>query len=404
MLVDTEDLHAVEAMGIVQQRGLSACQDRGVGGVPGDPQRRSHPGDRHALQPQGPQPPLHRRAGQTGSGLSQPVRVLPPHPPAVPAGEAPHTHHQLGGPPGHRHVRQAPGHRPPSRPLRPAHLAEGILQADGHAALDHRPLRRQELTHRGQSQGLQAQEGRQVGAGEGSLRHVEVSLMACVAAPIIGGPRPPPAQRRTHPTPPKNPIGPAYHTLKCEEPVYSENFEVERRIVGSSPLARGLRADDHAGPGDGRIIPARAGFTEPISRPSATVRDHPRSRGVYRRVDGRQAAGGGSSPLARGLRDQGLVRRADFEDHPRSRGVYSGMLCADHIAWGSSPLARGLLRHAVRRPHRLGIIPARAGFTDDGFFRSHRRTDHPRSRGVYMGMQSRPEIVLGSSPLARGLR
>ena len=43
--------------------------------------------------------------------------------------------------------------------------------------------------------------------------------MACVAAPIIGGPRPPPAQRRTHPTPPKNPIGPAYHTLKCEEPV-----------------------------------------------------------------------------------------------------------------------------------------------------------------------------------------
>ena len=43
--------------------------------------------------------------------------------------------------------------------------------------------------------------------------------MACVAAPIIGGPRPPPAQRRTHPTPPKNPIGPAYHTLKCEEPL-----------------------------------------------------------------------------------------------------------------------------------------------------------------------------------------
>ena len=45
--------------------------------------------------------------------------------------------------------------------------------------------------------------------------------MACAAAPIIGGPRPPPAQRRTHPTPPKNPIGPAYHTLKCEEPFIS---------------------------------------------------------------------------------------------------------------------------------------------------------------------------------------
>ena len=197
MLIDTEDLHAVEAMGIVQQRGLSACQDRGVGGVPSHPQRLRGPGDRHGLKAEGPQPPLHRRAGQAGSGPGQSRGVLPPYPAAVPAGEAPHTHHRPGGPPGHRHVRQASGHRPPSRPLRPAHLAEGILQADGHAALDHRPLRRQEPAHRGQSQGLQAQEGLQIRAGEGSLRHVEVSVMACAAAPIIGGPRPPPAQRRT---------------------------------------------------------------------------------------------------------------------------------------------------------------------------------------------------------------
>ena len=197
MLIDTEDLHPAEAVRVLGENLLGPGQDRGVGGVPSHPQRLRGPGDRHGLKAEGPQPPLHRRAGQTGSGPGQSRGVLPPYPAAVPAGEAPHTHHQLGGSPGHRHVRQAPGHRPPSRPLRPAHLAQGILQADGHAALDHRPLRRQEPAHRGQSQGLQAQEGRQVGAGEGSLRHVEVSVMACAAAPIIGGPRPPPAQRRT---------------------------------------------------------------------------------------------------------------------------------------------------------------------------------------------------------------
>ena len=66
--------------------------------------------------------------------------------------------------------------------------------------LDHRVLRREVLAHRGQSQGIQAQEGRQVRAGEGSLRHVEVSHDGCVGTPIIGGPRPLPAAT-THPPP-----------------------------------------------------------------------------------------------------------------------------------------------------------------------------------------------------------
>ena len=43
--------------------------------------------------------------------------------------------------------------------------------------------------------------------------------------------------------------------------VYSENFEVERRIVGSSPLARGLPAGGRPSGGRRGIIPARAGFT-----------------------------------------------------------------------------------------------------------------------------------------------
>ena len=93
-----------------------------------------------------------------------------------------------------------------SLPLGAAGLAERVLKPDRHTALDHRALRREVLAHRGQPQGvqpqgIQAQEGRQVRAGEGSLRHVEVSRDGCVGTPIIGGPRPLPAAT-THPPPP----------------------------------------------------------------------------------------------------------------------------------------------------------------------------------------------------------
>ena len=100
------------------------------------------------------------------------------------AGKAPQAHHQLRGPPPHRHVGQAPGHRSTGYSPGPAGLAERVLKPDRRAALDHRALRREVLAHRGQSQGIQAQEGRQVRAGEGSLRHVEISQLGCVATPI----------------------------------------------------------------------------------------------------------------------------------------------------------------------------------------------------------------------------
>ena len=132
----------------------------------------------------------------------------------------------------------------------------------------------------------------------------------------------------------------------------------------------------------------------------------------------------GSSPLARGLptrrhacgrpsriiparagftpgRTPGRSRRSD---HPRSRGVYLMVHLIASLAEGSSPLARGLLLRGQPYGVPLGIIPARAGFT-----RSTRRCprglwDHPRSRGVYF-FPLRSEIIFsGSSPLARGLR
>ena len=92
------------------------------------------------------------------------------------------------------------------------------------------------------------------------------------------------------------------------------------------------------------------------------------------------------------------------EDHPRSRGVYPSLRSQYCFARGSSPLARGLLLRRGNLEHALGIIPARAGFTRDADDGHCVREDHPRSRGVYIAMDLKCELLPGSSPLARGLR
>ena len=134
-------------------------------------------------------------------------------------------------------------------------------------------------------------------------------------------------------------------------------------IGGSSPLARGLPDHGVVARVVGRIIPARAGFTPASPTPSSTP-----------------------------------------SDHPRSRGVYSPPPCPTRTILGSSPLARGLQVEALADDDVRRIIPARAGFTTSCRRGRTPSRDHPRSRGVYdarrRGYQSSP----GSSPLARGLR
>ena len=173
--------------------------------------------------------------------------------------------------------------------------------------------------------------------------------------------------------------------------------------VGSSPLARGLHLPCHADVLLERIIPARAGFTRTSKWNGESSSDHPRSRGVYSRCPPSRGTPPGSSPLARGLHDgktnymhfRGIIpARAGFtqhhrlrppprRDHPRSRGVYRRTRVTCRRDTGSSPLARGLPRppRAARPPRR--IIPARAGFTNPEDYTPGPWTDHPRSRGVY---------------------
>ena len=152
-----------------------------------------------------------------------------------------------------------------------------------------------------------------------------------------------------------------------------------------------------------RIIPARAGFTLWPPPGLCAPRDHPRSRGVYPSSWTSWRGPSGSSPLARGLPGGHDLRpprlgiipaRAGFthcfaprlvlaRDHPRSRGVYVDHLTAFPTVPGSSPLARGLQKHIPADKPWAGIIPARAGFTRVG--------------------RRRARAAAGSSPLARGL-
>ena len=154
---------------------------------------------------------------------------------------------------------------------------------------------------------------------------------------------------------------------------------------GSSPLARGLHRSGRRGRSWRGIIPARAGFTPDAPHQSPCGRDHPRSRGVYRAARSRRSVQGGSSPLARGLplaataallggriiparagvTDHHATQQARPRDHPRSRGVYDhGGLHSE--GWrGSSPLARGLLDRVGHIAPAGGIIPARAGVTEE---------------------------------------
>ena len=192
---------------------------------------------------------------------------------------------------------------------------------------------------------------------------------------------------------------------------------------GSSPLARGLPQTVVSACADIGIIPARAGFTAARCRWGWGPGDHPRSRGVYTRRHGTSSPTLGSSPLARGLPRAGrwwrsggriIPARAGFTwgrrsaggggaDHPRSRGVYTDCTTPAHWDAGSSPLARGLREDRQAAADGRWIIPARAGFTGPEGAGDAAGQDHPRSRGVYLANDYPQHGWWGSSPLARGL-
>ena len=179
--------------------------------------------------------------------------------------------------------------------------------------------------------------------------------------------------------------------------------DIDMTVAGSSPLARGLLSCAWGMILRARIIPARAGFTAGMGGNIVANRDHPRSRGVYFPNDWTLTRVIGSSPLARGLHPRTdsptdvlriIPARAGFTHCPPDAG--EGFL-------GSSPLARGLRGVANLAGLLARIIPARAGFTPAPRQSPGSPWDHPRSRGVYRRADRSASRAFGSSPLARGL-
>ena len=174
--------------------------------------------------------------------------------------------------------------------------------------------------------------------------------------------------------------GPA-HPRSCGADVTIESAEANSD--GSSPLVRG--GPDHLERDARRLrlIPARAGRTNP-PRPTVTsCPAHPRSCGADGGVAAEQGGDRGSSPLVRGGLDHCFAlgpvgrliparagrtgwrhrHRSRISAHPRSCGADLGLLAAVQLPGGSSPLVRGGQHKQCRCRRRNRLIPARAGRT-----------------------------------------
>ena len=131
----------------------------------------------------------------------------------------------------------------------------------------------------------------------------------------------------------------------------------------------------------------------------------------------------GSSPLSRGIplsvgcnavRDRiipalagntsnGTTPQCCSQDHPRSRGEYTSMARAGRLMLGSSPLSRGIRFGLLGEFIGNRIIPALAGNTLQILLGNRFQGDHPRSRGEYYTSLYMRSGDLGSSPLSRGI-
>ena len=91
-----------------------------------------------------------------------------------------------------------------------------------------------------------------------------------------------------------------------------------------------------------------------------------------------------------------------FAAHPRSHGEHQEFTPGVELVVGSSPLARGTQPAGVFIIRVRRLIPARAGNTGLGVLWLRIGAAHPRSRGEHCALSGSRWIAHGSSPLARG--
>ena len=192
----------------------------------------------------------------------------------------------------------------------------------------------------------------------------------------------------------------AHPRLRGEHKVTSSDM---RAAVGSSPLTRGALARCPCNRIEHGLIPAYAGSTLSVTRPSTVGRAHPRLRGEHSDSCANAVGAVGSSPLTRGARLRVLTKGhrnrlipayagstgaaggvgSGVEAHPRLRGehLFGGFAGAAH--WGSSPLTRGALADSLPEPMQARLIPAYAGSTKPDEEFSPPVSAHPRLRGEH---------------------
>ena len=208
MLVDADDPDAIEAGRVVDQDPAALGQDRGVSGVPGDPERPGDPGDREVLADDRDERPAQRTERQLGSWLRGFADVLAPDVPAAGAPVAVDRDEQRRGSPPERLVRQRAGDAVSRGALAAAPPAPPV--GCGDPAGQQRPARFELLTGDLKTEVVEPAERGQVRAREGSVQQRRGPSGGSVRTPILEGPRPSSGQRRAD----------YLYTLDCEEPVW----------------------------------------------------------------------------------------------------------------------------------------------------------------------------------------
>ena len=112
----------------------------------------------------------------------------------------------------------------------------------------------------------------------------------------------------------------------------------------------------------------------------------------------------GLIPARAGNTEQMLGIQFVMRAHPRSRGEHVKTQILRVFSLGSSPLARGTLELMGYESWPNGLIPARAGNTTAFFLPGASTRAHPRSRGEHQEPTPLKRSSTGSSPLARGTR
>lgn len=110
VLIDANDLHALEPRGVVDQQPLAFSQDRVVGGVPRDPESLGDTGDGEVCDHDPFQRPPQPGARELRAWLRRGAGVLAPHVSAVGTAVAAHYNFQHGRSPAQRLVGQPPDH------------------------------------------------------------------------------------------------------------------------------------------------------------------------------------------------------------------------------------------------------------------------------------------------------